>query len=303
MVSNVSENTLDPIFISNYGAYIDADSNQKTGWQGIDYQIEISENEGKWNRTLYQFSSLGDVRFLKGPENHTDLIVKDTKYIDLDVMLDYLGLPENYRVMFYAEKLTKDKSCNPESERTCKSTSWKTDFTSWIEIPKQKLNLTSTPNPITLRVEGKDSFGILLISETGITPEVSSFNVKDPPSDLELQFFSKANSSNKNPGVLEITASKDAMIGTYIVPILAELTKKSTIPPLDPSSEILNIGNEVEEVNLPVSVLRKTSTAEDLIAFMKDYGVIVGLIAGGAASQLWTWGFDKLKKRQEEKKG
>ncbi len=46
----------------------------------------------------------------------------------------------------------------------------------------------------------------------------------------------------------------------------------------------------------------KKRTAEDSIAFLKIYGEIVGLIVGGAASQLWIWGFDKLKNRQEKKK-
>jgi hypothetical protein len=45
------------------------------------------------------------------------------------------------------------------------------------------------------------------------------------------------------------------------------------------------------------------ASSHSLIAFLKDYVVIVGLIVGGAASQLWIWGFDKLKKRQEKKKG
>ena len=291
LVSQGNKNTSNPMFISNYGIYIDADSNQKTGWQGIDYQIELSENKGRWNRTIYQFSSLGDVRVLKGPENHSDSFVKDAKYIDLDLKLEYLGLPENYRVMFYAEEVMKDNSCNSPFERACKPTFWNTDFTSWIEIPKQELNLTSTPNPVALRIEGKDSFGILLISKNGIASEVSSFNVKEPPSNMELQFSSKVNTSNKNPAVLNIKVSPDARIGTYIIPILADITKKSTIPPDDPTSEIFNLGNEVEEINLPVSILKKTTPTEDLTIFLKDYGVVVGLIAGGGSISTLDMGF------------
>lgn len=49
---------------TNYGMFIDADSNQKTGWQGIDYQVENSRKDGKWERTLYELSSIGQERIL-----------------------------------------------------------------------------------------------------------------------------------------------------------------------------------------------------------------------------------------------
>jgi hypothetical protein len=48
LISKPKENTSDSDNISNYGMFIDADSNQKTGWQGIDYQVEVSENNGKF---------------------------------------------------------------------------------------------------------------------------------------------------------------------------------------------------------------------------------------------------------------
>jgi hypothetical protein len=44
--------------------------NPKTGWQGIDYQVEDSRKNGTWTRTFYEYSSVGDSKTLKVQKNY-----------------------------------------------------------------------------------------------------------------------------------------------------------------------------------------------------------------------------------------
>ena len=42
----------------SYGTFIDGDSRMETGWQGVDYQIEISRQNGTWMSTVAYFPHL-----------------------------------------------------------------------------------------------------------------------------------------------------------------------------------------------------------------------------------------------------
>lgn len=47
---------------TNYGIFIDADANNKTGVGGIDYQVEISGKNATWSKTFSQWSTFGTNR-------------------------------------------------------------------------------------------------------------------------------------------------------------------------------------------------------------------------------------------------
>jgi hypothetical protein len=64
LVSPIKETASNSQDTTNYGMFIDADDNPKTGWQAIDHQVEDSRNNGNWIRTFYEFSSVGDTRVL-----------------------------------------------------------------------------------------------------------------------------------------------------------------------------------------------------------------------------------------------
>src|SRR5215212_936334 len=72
----------------NYGFFIDSDNNDQTGFNGIDYQYEISWiNETKtWNKRILEWSSSGEERIIDEIVNITDYS-KGHNYISLSLDL------------------------------------------------------------------------------------------------------------------------------------------------------------------------------------------------------------------------
>jgi hypothetical protein len=63
--SSVSTYTYDqPLRKISYGMFIDADSNTKTGYNGVDYDFYIESAGGKLSTYLYQYSSTGGSRLV-----------------------------------------------------------------------------------------------------------------------------------------------------------------------------------------------------------------------------------------------
>ena len=73
-----------------YGILIDADSNQVTGKEGVDYQIEIHwTNETQtWNKGIIEYSSPVHNRTFDIKEDYTGFYKKDERYVMLSANLD-----------------------------------------------------------------------------------------------------------------------------------------------------------------------------------------------------------------------
>lgn len=192
--------------------------------------------------------------------------------------------------MFYAEEL-KGTPNNPIF--------WKEDFTSWINILRPQFSLLTTPTHIVLRPGEQDSFGIQLASNTTIVPQVSNFSIEENTRDVELKFIPNPlhrSDSLNEPESLDITIPGDAKIGTYNIPIIANVTQTSTIPNIFGFKNLaLNDAYEFDNVNLPVTVVKRMSIGEQLADFNKTwieplsgiYTFVGGLITGGAAQWLY----------------
>jgi len=284
---------------TNYGVFIDADSNQKTGWQGIDYQVENSRNDGKWHRALYEFSSIGQQRILDETKNYTaHFYQKNKNYVTLYADLNAMGSPSKYRVMFYAEELIKGTTNN--------TLFWVDDFTSWIDIPRPELALLTTPSQVVLRPGEEDSYGIQLMSNVTLVPQVSNFRVEQNTSNVQLKFITnplyKSDSSNE-PESLDIKIPADAKIGKYNIPIIANTTQISTIPNTFGFRYLpLNAAYEFDNLNLQVTVVKKMNIGEQLASFNKTwieplsgiYTFIGGLLTGGVA----PWLYKRIRRKQ-----
>ena len=72
----------------NYGFFIDSDNNDQTGFNGIDYQYEISWiNETKtWNKRILEWASSGEEKIIDEIVNLTDFS-KGHNYISLSLDL------------------------------------------------------------------------------------------------------------------------------------------------------------------------------------------------------------------------
>jgi len=301
LVSPIEENkAVNDTEETNYGMFIDADSNQKTGWQGIDYQVENHHKNGKWNKTLYEFSSIGKQRILNETNNYTtSFYQKNNNYVTLYADLNAIGSPDKYKVMFYAEELKGTVNA---------PILWIDDFTSWIDIPRPQFTLLTTPSNIVLRPGQEDSYGIQLLSNTTFIPKVSDFKADENTSNVNLRFITpKINSSasTNEPESLDIKIPEAAQIGIYNVPIIANVTQTSTIPNIFGFNNMpLNIAYEFDKLNIPVTVIKKMSIEEQLADFNKTwiaplsgiYTFLGGLLTGGAAQSLYK----RLKKKQNE---
>jgi hypothetical protein len=70
----------------------------------MDYQVEISEPDGKWTRTFSEWSSAGSNRTLSEKDGVKDFFAKNGRYVLLSADLNAMGSPDKYRVVFYTEQ-------------------------------------------------------------------------------------------------------------------------------------------------------------------------------------------------------
>jgi hypothetical protein len=271
LLSNISKGSPDET--TSYGMYIDADSNAQTGLPntGADYLLEISQHNGKWIKTLSQLSSYHDTRILNRPENYTDSIKTYEKYIPLSLDLNAIGFSEQYKILFY-------------SQQTEKQNLSKIDFTTWVDIPPQKLMLTTIPSDVSLRPGERQQFGIQLASTSGLVPEVLRLTAKNT-TDFEISFnyntFRTAY-QNTQPALFEIKIPEDAVPGKYSVPIIANISKTIGVSPY------ITRGTFLQEVDLPVTVIKRMTLGEQLNDFNETwisplsgiYSFIGGLFTG-----------------------
>ena len=96
----------------NYGMLIDSDFDKKTGFDGIDYQIEIEwdNHTRSWNKLFFQWSPYGQTRILDIKHNYSGFFLKDEPYVLLSADLKMMSYPSRYKVIFYAESVNGDNN-------------------------------------------------------------------------------------------------------------------------------------------------------------------------------------------------
>src|SRR5215217_7742653 len=154
----------------DYGMYLDADSDNRTGLSGIDYKVEISWNNQSrtWTRVFEEWSSNGKSKTLSKEDNVTDFFEDRASYVTLYADLDSMLSPNNYRVLFYAEGIDLKKQF-----------SWIIDSTNWISIPSPELVFVVSPSPIVLTQGGGSIAEVRINSssaeelELNIKPEIT----------------------------------------------------------------------------------------------------------------------------------
>jgi len=160
----------------NYGMLIDADFNPSTGVDGVDYQVEISGENGTWTRKFLQWSTHGTFRTLYRNDNYTGFFEKQGGYINLDVDLSSIGSPQQYRVLFYGESFNEGNLL--------------TDFTEWIQIPPPSLEIVVPSSVIEIRPGEERKIDIQLKSTADSETEVllTSRQQVNASSNIEVGF-------------------------------------------------------------------------------------------------------------------
>ena len=278
-----------------YGMLIDADNNEKTGKAGFDYQVEIQWSNGTWHKTSLEWSSDNNYRILNVTQNNNGFFKNNQNYVLLSLDLNIIVSPHNYKLMFYSTAMY-GKSI------------FIYDLSSFIDIPPPQYTVLTLPNPLVLRQGEQKIIGVQLKSTTGSIPELINFIIEEHQSNIDVDFNpDKLNISSfgVEPAPFKITLLKNAQIGQYTIPLLANISTGSFFPLNvffgDINATISTKGSKAVPTNLTISVIEPVSIQEQVKDFWSIYGPLISLIGAGFAGSVSTYVFDHLRKRKESK--
>jgi hypothetical protein len=157
-----------------YGILIDSDFNNDTGYQGIDYQVEVKWNDtsNKWIRSFNEFSANGHTRNISNIDiDHKNFLNKNSGSIILGVDMKPMLFPDKYRLFFYSYSLS--------------SGTYLLDAVRWVYVPPPEFTISTNPEILTLVPGEKKNIQIEVNSTTGFQPLVS-LNVDNLPDGINL---------------------------------------------------------------------------------------------------------------------
>jgi hypothetical protein len=300
-----------------YGMYVDADNDNKTGMLGgMDYALNIFKDdiEALWNRQIEQWSDPTTVRFVELNRNYSefnDIVNPYCLCVDLSLNLDLIGSPDTYKVIFFAIKLNSSDSYDRVG-----------DYTKWALIPPANLAVSMIPNPINMRQGEEDNIQLQLKSNTGFDSQSYIFIPNNPDIEVlnsSLIKFHKINEGFKSPlfkipalGKISIPLPIKLSESASIIPHSISLNVTSSFPteffenntsdlPLHTGRVLLKIPStestpSSQIADMTVMVQSSMNVWEYLSNFFKDWGTVVGIVIGGAASQVWTLVFKRIGK-------
>ena len=295
-----------------YGMLLDIDSNPKTGFQGVDYQLEVQwMNSSKiWNMFLGEYPSVDDAS-LKDPadylkildikKNYTDFFVDNKPYVTLSLPLEDVAFPSKFKAMYYGIVIYN-------------SSNMVVDLGSWIDIPPANLAISTLPNPVIIRQGEQKNVAVQLKSNNGFISNVASFLPIENYSKIDVQLHNidelnsgiagnDVSSSNMGPSTFIIKVSSDAEIGEYTIPILVNMSTGSVFP-----SDFLRLskfnfsvptrGNILTIANMTITVTEPVTAQEQIKEFWGAYGGIISLVGAGFGGGLASYVLDRVKGRK-----
>jgi hypothetical protein len=298
-----------------YGMLVDIDSNPRTGFQGVDYQLEVQwTNSSKiWNMFLGEYPSVDDpslkdpadyLKILDIKENYTDFFVDNKPYVTLSLPLEYVAFPSEFKAMYYGIVIY-----NPSNMVV--------DLGSWIDIPPANFAISTLPNPVIIRQGEQKNIAVQLKSNDGFTSNVASFLPLENYSRIDMQPNNnmdelengdgggQSSSSDMGPTTFITRVSGDAEIGEYTIPILVNMSTGSVFP-----SEFLRLsnfsfsvptkGNVLTVANMTITVIEPITAQEQIREFWTAYGGIITLVGAGFGGALATYVLDRVKSRKNK---
>ena len=199
--------------IFNYGMLIDSDFDEDTGAGGIDYQLEIRWNNetNTWTRVLTEWSSTAvGGRILEESKNFTRFSGDQLFYVSIPIELEDISNPNKFRTVYYAES---KRGASPLV----------TDFTKWINVPPQELQLATYPQSIELRQGESKTVELTINSTSGLEPDVILYS-ENQGTDPVLYFSAKKLKIPSNGFAsipLTVSTSDNTDIGPHTIFIFA----------------------------------------------------------------------------------
>lgn len=297
----------------NYGMYIDADFNPRTGYGGIEYKFELSWNSQSknWTKVLEKWSHFGGTIVLDNQTiPYTNFSKKDAHYVILSTDLDSMLYPKKYKVVFYGE-VKRDGYLI-------------TDFTRMVAIPPLELAVSSSPNSVELRKGETKTIEVKVNTTQGYEPTIS-LNTTSQSKYLISDFTQ--NDTSPDPkyilripsyGIattpLTIASTENAPVGPYTLFIFAN----SSFPPeqlieskspqesrassgLLPASALTS-ENIFTQYSLLVTV-REPLTLIDHIGDLWDkVGQPISFVTGIIIGHIGPWIYTKVRERRKNQR-
>ena len=207
--------------IFNYGMLIDSDFDEDTGAGGIDYQLEIKWNNetNTWTRVLTEWSSTAvGGRILEESKNFTRFSGDQLFYVSIPIELEDISNPNKFRAVYYAES---KREASPLI----------TDFTKWINVPPQELQVATYPQSIELRQGETKTVELTINSTSGLEPDVILYS-ENQDTDPVLDFSAKKLKIPSN-GFASIPLTVSTSGNTKIAPHTIFIFANSSYPALE----------------------------------------------------------------------
>lgn len=284
----------------DYGMLVDSDFDKKTGFEGIDYKLEISwdNKTGEWTKKLVQWSVNGDQRILNTAKNSSGFSENGKNYVLLSLDLGSILYPTKYKVTFYSDVQKDDRS------------DVISDFTRWVAIPPPELHISTSPINITLTPGLEKTIEVNVKSTEGYTPAVNLS--AQAPSDGSIKFYFKKGFDKlvvPSYGIVStnmiISAVNNASIAPYTLTIFANssfppeqlITVKSSVFP----ASVQESQNVFSSSTMAISVLPPLTWQQQISEAWSGFGSavngFVGLVAAviGVAGIIGGWFLRKSK--------
>lgn len=294
-----------------FGILIDGDKDSSTGKEGVDYQVELqwinntdSINLQKWNKLLLEYSSLGKYKILDLVQNQSvyTSFEENNNYVLLSLDMDKISVNPFYRIMFYNLVSFNDGTLG-------------IDLTNWINIPADSFTVLTSPEEIILKKGETKTIGLQILSSSGKISAITDLYDFSNYTSLDIALMNKNDNltnstiggSTTEPVQIEISAPRDAKIGTYTIPITANISFGSNFPSnfIDFNNEypifIDTKGYEIKNGNFTVDVIEPPTFQEELKNFWAAYGSMISLIGAGFAGGLSSLFFEHIKERRDRK--
>ena len=296
-----------PLNKVSYGMLIDADSNSETGYRGADYDFYVELTGGHLSAYIYQLSSTGGYKLIGSNTNFTEVYDESGAYlgsVDFTLDLDTINNPSNYNLLFYsAESLGSNEV---------------RQFTNWVSIPPPTLQVTTSPEDISIRQGENMMVPARIKSSTGFSNDVVNITLSGDKNS-EYAIASGFNSSEIivnveriQPPLFKIDIPKETPLGIYSIPLIvtirepseAVITKPINVdssggkvdPEVEISKKYPTVGYLTKPINLTVTVVAPKTINDHFKEFWGTYGSFIGIFAGAFIGAFAKVLFDKRKK-------
>jgi len=224
--------------IFNYGMLIDSDFDEDTGAGGIDYQLEIRWNNetNTWTRVLTEWSSAAvGGRILEESKNFTRFSGDQLFYVSIPIELEDISNPNKFRAVYYAES---KREASPLVS----------DFTKWINVPPQELQVATYPQSIELRQGETKTVELTINSTSGLEPDVSLYS-ENQGTDPVLYFSAKKLKIPSN-GFASIPLTVSTSDNTKIAPHTIFIFANSSYP----AFEFVKVNATTHDSEIPFKI-------------------------------------------------